>query len=439
MSLGNSLRASLEDAGIIEVGNVEVVNEDERTESQIDMDEYRDSVVKVDQLEATVEMISSLENLALLARAMVANGTASQESAALLTSSLESVLGDAEVVDSHCMSFESGSNVEVFHQHVATSLEGMVKKLAQNAGELMSNVSSGWGIALASQSNKAKKITSRAIELKKWFTDRKDQLENADIDFRSSGLLGIYHVDGKRPADFEKAFQKDANTVSEMIKESSAAYKKAIEGVMSALEKSKTDDELVAAISKLKHPVSEISPSLMVKDALLISSAFRVTPGKPISRQYDFGPINEAKRVKLTSNATTATLKMLPTMAFAPIAIMVGGKGRTNDGTATNVLDGVVNYARTLEQSVRGANKIDDLSGKLANISAKAVEAGISRSAVNAANSLVVDLAAALAKTEQSTWAHGFEICRLSLSTMSSLARKVNKGEAPNADDYEFN
>ena len=438
MTMGNLLRASLEDAGV-EVGNVEIVNEDERTESQIDMDEYRDSVVKVDQLEATAELVSSLEQLIAQTRALIDKGTASPESAALITSSLENLLGDAEVVDAACMSFESGADSAVYHSHVVATLEGMVKKLAQNTGELLANSSAGWGIIFASQANKAKKITARAVELKKWFTDRKDQLENAEVDFRSSGLLGIYHVDGKRPADFEKAAQKDADTVGGMIKESSAAYKKGIEGVIGALEKSKTDDELVAAIQKLKHPVSDISPSLMVKDALLISSAFKVKPGKVISNQFDFGAINESKRIKLTSNVATTSLKLLPSVAFAPIAAMIGGKGRTNDGTATNVLDGIVKYARVLDESVRGANKIDDLSGRLANVSAKAIEAGLSKGAVNAANSLVVDMASAMSKTEQSTWAHGFEICRLSLTAMSSLARKVNKGEAPNADDYEFN
>lgn len=429
MAIGNLIAASLEDAG------VETVEIDERTEAQIDIEAERDAIEQVDVLEAQVGVVQSLEHLITVTRGLIENQTASAESALLIQTSLEHLFGDDEFVDTHSLGFESGTSIDVYHQHAVASMEGMVKKMVENIGETIRASNAGWKVLFSANANKAAVIVERSIVLKKWFADHATEAKEFDTPWRSNGMLGTFHVNGKRPENFESAILKDSGTVVKMIEESSKAYRDSIDSVIGVLQKAKSDEELVEGIKKLKHPTASISPSLFVKDALLISSAFVLKEGKPITTAYDFGEINQSKRVVLSQNIGKTLIKALPTIAFANLAIIVGGRHSTNANTVDKVLDGIEKYARALNTSVRGGNKIEDLSGKLASAATKAVENGISKGAVNAVNSLVVDMVAAMGKTEKSTWAHGFEICRTSLTVLSGLAKKINSTEAPKEID----
>lgn len=426
----SKLVAALESAG------VDVTSEDERSEAQLQIEaaQAEEAEEQIELLEEQVRLVQSLESLAEVTQGLIDNDTASPESAELVSRQLAAVLGDEQLVDEMSLSTESMADVKVYHQHAVASMEGIIRKIKQNIGEAFKNAWFMQTAMLTNNKNKADKFVKRAEELRKWFNDRKKEItaeEEQDTVWRSAPLASIYHVAGKRPENFERAVLKDAETVTKVIKQSAAAYTDTIKTMIGLVEKAKGDEELVADIKKLKHPLSHLSSELLADDVLLRSRKFKLVPGKPISTAYDFGQIAESMRVNLDYAVGSNIAKALPEAVFGSGAAYIAGKAATKLGTVTNVIDGVVDYVRVLNSAVRGQNRIEDLSVRLAGAASKAVENGVSRSLVNAINSIIVDMSAAHLKLEGAAWRHGFGICSAALQGLSSLAMVINKGEAP--------
>jgi len=413
--LSNILVASLEDAGVIST------TVDERTEAQIDIEAERDAIEQIDVIAEQADMIESLEALATMARNLVKSGTASMESAELLNSAVSQVLGNEAVVDENCLGFESGADVNVYHDHVAASLEGLAAKVGQNLAMTLASMGSYYKQLWGSWKAKTGSINHRLNELDRWFKERKDlQVEEAKL--RAISYTGFMHANGKPVSSLSSAVSSDSKTVMKVLNDVLGDYRAAIEKVINNLKSAKSDDALIASMKTIKHPLNGLDSSITSKDSLLRGRYFELKPGKAMS-SYEFGDINQRHRLVIRHSKFKDTVGQ-----FASLKDAVVGKNQSVN-EATSAISDLRSYVAALEKSVNGANRYTGLVDKLVDATKAAKENGISNDLINAVSRVANDLAAAIVATDKTTWTHGFSVCRDGAFFISRIAAVTNTGE----------
>lgn len=380
MKINSLIAASLEDAGVV------ITDVDERTPGQILLEENEDSASE--EIIESVDMIESLEALAVLSRKFVTAKIASMESAELIQFAAGEIMRDKNFAANIGYGFENFTDANVYHENIAASLEGVASNIGSRISGLFKTRVAQFNAFFSTGENALIKINKRLGELQNYLISNFDESGLNDISFSLNGMHS-FQVGGKYPSSITGAMADSQKVLSDVLGVAND-YDKNIDSLIGLLGSAKSDEDLKAAVGKLGSPVLDSpfsnnnSVSLMGNWKInIIRSDNAISTG--------WGPVSFKHRIRATGEHVVKAV-IAHSVATTPGIGQIFGRKTI---AASDIKGAIEATIKSNDAMIRAAKerkaKEYDISTKLAESARKATAAGVSVSTVNTVSQIVAD------------------------------------------------